>query len=348
MATTLKLRRGTTAQHATFTGEEGEVTVDTTKDTVVVHDGTTAGGFPLARQDLSNVTGLPGGDLVGTTATQTLTNKTLTSPVINGRATVEQSSSTAYAVTATTPIVGLVAGNTVNMAYFANDRGASFNDGLRIVNYRESTATSIADWTKESFAIERNVDGAGTQAAIRFGDYNFKIYTSNVERFDIGAAGQFGVGGANYGTSGQVLKSQGASSPPVWSDDTGGGMTLLGTLTTTSGSTQELTGLTLTDYVSLFLVWTGISITTGTQSFYITTAGNRFQEDSGGGSDTFNGFGTITLTNGTYIGYGDRSDTANRSIRFIKDTTLRTSSTSILFGTSGTFDAGSILVYGVK
>jgi hypothetical protein len=49
MATTLKLRRGTTAQHSSFTGAAGEVTVDTDKDTVVVHDGTTAGGFPLAR-----------------------------------------------------------------------------------------------------------------------------------------------------------------------------------------------------------------------------------------------------------------------------------------------------------
>ena len=47
MATTLKLRRGTTAAHATFTGAVGEVTVDTDKDVVVVHDGATAGGFPL-------------------------------------------------------------------------------------------------------------------------------------------------------------------------------------------------------------------------------------------------------------------------------------------------------------
>jgi hypothetical protein len=42
-------RRGTTAQHASFTGLLGELTVDTDKDTVVVHDGATAGGFPLAR-----------------------------------------------------------------------------------------------------------------------------------------------------------------------------------------------------------------------------------------------------------------------------------------------------------
>ena len=60
-------RRGTTAQHASFTGLLGELTVDTTKNTVVVHNGSTAGGFPLA----------------GETLTQTLTNKTLTSPTIN-------------------------------------------------------------------------------------------------------------------------------------------------------------------------------------------------------------------------------------------------------------------------
>ena len=49
MATALQLRRGTTAQHSTFTGAAGEVTVDTDKDTVVVHDGLKAGGFPLVR-----------------------------------------------------------------------------------------------------------------------------------------------------------------------------------------------------------------------------------------------------------------------------------------------------------
>ena len=50
MAKQLKLRRGTTSQHSSFTGAEGEVTVDTTKDTLVVHDGSTAGGTPLAKE----------------------------------------------------------------------------------------------------------------------------------------------------------------------------------------------------------------------------------------------------------------------------------------------------------
>ena len=55
MAKLLKLRRGTTTQHGSFTGAEGEVTIDTDKDTAVVHDGQLAGGRPLAREDLNNV-----------------------------------------------------------------------------------------------------------------------------------------------------------------------------------------------------------------------------------------------------------------------------------------------------
>jgi len=56
MSTAVQLRRGTTAEHAAFTGALGEITVDTTKDTVVVHDGTTAGGFPLVAADDVGVT----------------------------------------------------------------------------------------------------------------------------------------------------------------------------------------------------------------------------------------------------------------------------------------------------
>ena len=50
----LQLRGGTTAQHTSFTGASKEVTVDTTKKTAVVHDGSTVGGVPLLREDGSN------------------------------------------------------------------------------------------------------------------------------------------------------------------------------------------------------------------------------------------------------------------------------------------------------
>lgn len=55
MPTQLQLRRGTTVQHSSFTGAVGEVTVNTTKKTAVVHDGSTAGGLELLRADMSNV-----------------------------------------------------------------------------------------------------------------------------------------------------------------------------------------------------------------------------------------------------------------------------------------------------
>ena len=54
MATQVQFRRGTTAEHTSFKGADGEVTVDTSIKTVVIHDALTNGGFPLLRQDGSN------------------------------------------------------------------------------------------------------------------------------------------------------------------------------------------------------------------------------------------------------------------------------------------------------
>lgn len=58
MATQIQFRRGTTSEHSSFTGAVGEITVDTTKDTAVIHDGSTAGGIPLAKESsvISGVT----------------------------------------------------------------------------------------------------------------------------------------------------------------------------------------------------------------------------------------------------------------------------------------------------
>ena len=63
MATQIKMRRGTTSQHSSFTGSEAEVTIDTDKEVAVVHNGSTAGGFPLARAD--QTLALAGGAITG-------------------------------------------------------------------------------------------------------------------------------------------------------------------------------------------------------------------------------------------------------------------------------------------
>ena len=52
----VQLRRGSTSNHAAFTGAQGEVTYDTDKKVLVTHDGVTAGGVPHVKQsDLDSI-----------------------------------------------------------------------------------------------------------------------------------------------------------------------------------------------------------------------------------------------------------------------------------------------------
>ena len=74
MATAIQRRGGTTAEHANFTGLAREITVDTTKKTIVVHDGTTAGGIPLATEAaLAAVVAAATADITGVIAGNGLT-----------------------------------------------------------------------------------------------------------------------------------------------------------------------------------------------------------------------------------------------------------------------------------
>lgn len=110
MATQVQYRRGTTAQHSTFTGAAAELTVDTDKKTVVVHDGTTAGGVPLAKESaLSSYL---------TTSTASSTYAPLASPTFTGTVTIPAGASiSGYAPTATPTFTGQPY---VNGSYRAN------------------------------------------------------------------------------------------------------------------------------------------------------------------------------------------------------------------------------------
>jgi hypothetical protein len=50
----VQFRRGSNAEHATFTGANGELTVNTTNKSVHVHDGITLRGYELLQRDFSN------------------------------------------------------------------------------------------------------------------------------------------------------------------------------------------------------------------------------------------------------------------------------------------------------
>ena len=74
----------------------------------------------------------------------------------------------------------------------------------------------------------------GTNGAIAFGTRSVTTNTAVTERFRFGPSGQLGIGGANYGTSGQVLTSNGSGSAPSW--QAAGG---LPAMTIVTGTTQS-------------------------------------------------------------------------------------------------------------
>ena len=51
---------------------------------------------------------------------------------------------------------------------------------------------------------------------------SLQFFTADAERLRIGSSGQIGLGGANYGTSGQVLTSQGSGSAVQWASPSSG------------------------------------------------------------------------------------------------------------------------------
>jgi len=110
---------------------------------------------------------------------------------------ISQSSSTAYALITQTPQPAVTTGSYVNMAYFADSRGTN-NDGLRIVNYRDSTGATINDWPTASYRIRRSVDqndgATGVQEEIVFGNYLLAFNTSGSERMRIDSSGNVGIG----------------------------------------------------------------------------------------------------------------------------------------------------------
>ena len=170
MPTVLQLRRGTTAQNDAFTGAVGELSLDTQKDVLRVHDGSTAGGAQ---------------ELVGLTATQTLTNKTLTSPTITGSGDIAANdltlagnltvngTTTTVASTNTTISDNLLelnsgAGSNANDSGILIERGSTGDNAIMawdesadkfIVGTTTATNTSTGNLTITTGTLVANVEG---------------------------------------------------------------------------------------------------------------------------------------------------------------------------------------------
>lgn len=148
MSTQVQFRRGTAAENNAFTGALAEVTVNTTDSTLRVHDGVTPGGATI----------------VGLTATQTLTNKTLTSAVLTtpniGAATGTSVSVTGAVNTATTvSATGNITGGNVNTAGTITATGNIVTSGSFVGNFT-GTNVSFSNVTLGNI-INTNSSGTG-------------------------------------------------------------------------------------------------------------------------------------------------------------------------------------------
>ena len=140
------------------------------------------------------------------------------------------------------------------------------------------------------------------------------------------------------GTSGQFLKTNGAAANPAWVTPAVSGMTLLATLATTSGSSVPTGTLNLTPYRKLFISLNGISASASTIGVLLN--GITFFT-LGTGASTNSAWADIDLATGIGL-------KATASVPSSDAMGITTATTVLTFTTSsGTFDAGSIQIYGV-
>jgi hypothetical protein len=207
MAIQVQIRRGTTTQNNAFTGAVGELTVDTTKDTVVVHDGSTAGGFPLAKesQATTNVA-VTGGTInntsIGATTASTgaFTTLAYTGTLTGGTGVINIGSGQLYkdasgnvGIGTSSPLARLdVTGlsNTADTARIvinerANDSGAT-NFGL---DFYRTYDTGGNDQLAGFIHVGRLGGNANTGMIFGVGDRN-----AVAERMRITSAGNVGIG----------------------------------------------------------------------------------------------------------------------------------------------------------
>lgn len=178
MARQVQLRRGTTSEHSSFTGAVGEVTVDTTKDTVVVHDGSTAGGVALAKSsELATYAPLGGATFTGdVNGTNIVLSGYLRGPstftidpaahgdntgtlVIAGNLQVDGTQTVVNSTTMTVDDLN------ITLADGAANAAAADGAGITIDG---ANATFIYDNTNDEFQINKPLAINGTTAALVF------------------------------------------------------------------------------------------------------------------------------------------------------------------------------------
>ena len=178
MTKQVQRRRGTATQHTSFTGAEGELSVNTTNKSVHVHDGATAGGIELARKDGSNVA---------------FTSGTLDGVTIGGT-TAGAGTFTNLTATGTTTLAG--ASTSADITFGDNDK-AIFGAGSDLQIYHDGANSRIQDTATGSlilagtnFYVNNTGDTKSYLAGLDGGTTPYvRLYYDGATRLDTTATG---------------------------------------------------------------------------------------------------------------------------------------------------------------
>ena len=240
MAKIVQRRRGTTAQHSSFTGDIGEITVDLTDKTLRVHDGSTVTGVPLAKADMTNVANKVGITQLalsdGTNGQVLMTNGSGTlsftsQPVIPSLAmggdltgTVSNAQLAANVVTGTE-----LANNAVATTHITDANVTVAKMATNSVGTTQLVATSVTTAKLGAAAVTEAKLATNSVATAKIVDLNVttaKIAANaiNGTKIAMGSDAQGDIlyyNGTDYvrlgaGTVGQILQTGGSGGSPSW------------------------------------------------------------------------------------------------------------------------------------
>ena len=208
----LQLRGGTTTEHNSFTGALREVTVDTTKKTLVVHDGSQAGGTPLMKESGATAAssvqiGTGGVERLKLTSSEVVFNETSTDTDFriegNGEANL-------FKVDAGTDLIGIGTSSPSTRLHVEGSQ-----DSLLFLKSTDA-GSGLAAADNSGSSIIQNI--GGSFRVLTGGDPNV-VGTASTEKFRITGGGNVGIGTASPST---ILHVK-ASNPDVYLENTGGG-----------------------------------------------------------------------------------------------------------------------------